>query len=291
MPQRELDVFRFVVLDDEQDVAADVGLSRDNEQNATPPTRVIVRSAAALRTTARVARSSMADLGVATTRVVRAPIVLRALGVVGSITLVVICIVVAVRYERMQPRAASPATRSVMTPVPAVALSRGERVRIQAAALIETVVDRTASVAPPYNGYLYDLPRSAAFERAWRSALSTVPAGQRASNAWLASLQATAAPNEAIETRSGKRYILAWGCDPAACAGRSVVIAYDASTEAVAATLYDGAWHTFGSAAIDDRATLLAQVACQQLGPGKRIPLGANDAAKAKQFIASASFE
>ena len=230
-------------------------------------------------------------------RVVPTPGVLRALGVCASLAVVLFCTVIAVRYARSQPRAVAPAATAaavappLRTPSPTVALSRALRIHMQAAMLIETVVDRTATTPPPFNGYLYDLPRSAAFARSWRSALSSLPAGVGARNPWLASLEITAAPNEAIETRSGERYILAWGCDPSDCARRSVHLAYNAATRAVAATIYDGTWHTFGSATIDDRATLLAQIACQRLGPGKRVPLKPNDAASAERFIASTSFE
>lgn len=302
MPQRELDVFRFVVLDDEAD---EVRLP-DATRSMTRATRLVTRTEATLRAGVQAARSSLGELGSAIQRIVRAPGVLRALGVFASLAVVMFCAVVAVRYARSQPRAATPAapaarmTPPVTTPSPNVArsrarpaatLSRARRIHLQAATLIETVVDRTATASPPFNGYLYDLPRNAAFARSWRSALASLPAGVSARNAWLVSLETTAAPNEAIETRSGERYILAWGCDPSDCVRRSVQLAYNASTGAVAATVYDGAWHTFGSTTIDDRATLLAQIACQRLGPGKRIPLGPNDAASAERFIASTSFE
>jgi hypothetical protein len=287
MPQRELDVFRFVVLDDDPDVAG----APEATRSATPAARIVVQTGTTLLTAVRASRSSLAELASAIRRAVLAPTALRALGVFASLALVVLCVVVALRYERARPRAAPPAAPSVRTPSPAVALSRAMKIHIQAAALIETAVDRTATASPPFNGYLYDLPRSAAFARSWRSALSSLPPGVGARNAWLASLETTAAPNEAIETRSGERYILAWGCDPSACARRSLQLAYNISTGAVAATVHDGALHTFGSRAIDDRATLLAQIACERLGPGKRIPLGAQDAASAKHFIASTSFE
>jgi hypothetical protein len=287
MPQRELDVFRFVVLDDEPDVAGAPGATR----SATLAASLIVRTLATLRMGVGAARSSLAELASAIRRAVLAPTALRALGVFASLALVVLCVVVALRYERARPRAATPAAPSGRSPNPAAAPSRATKIHIQATALIETAVDRTATASPPFNGYLYDLPRSAAFARSWRFALSNLPADVSAGNAWLVRLETTAAPNEAIETRSGERYILAWGCDPSDCARRSVQLAYNASTGAVAATLYDGAWHTFGSTVIDDRATLLAQIACERLGPGKRIPLRANDAANAERFIASTSFE
>ena len=171
-------------------------------------------------------------------------------------------------------------------------LTRAQQIPRAGGGGITTAVDRTSTAVPPFNGYLYDLPRSPAFARSWQSAISALPIGVRASNRWLVTLETTAAPNEAIETRSGQRYILAWGCDPSDCVGRFAEIAYHTSTRALVTNVcLDGTWRTLGSQSIDDRATVLAQTARERLGVREPFPLRARDAEKAEQFIALSSLE
>jgi len=141
---------------------------------------------------------------------------------------------------------------------------------------------------PPFSGYLYDLPRSRAFARSWSAAVATLPDSVRAANPWLVTLEATAAPNEPIQAPQGGKYVLAWGCDPRACRARSIQVAFNVRTGAVAAAAYlDGAWHAFGSGAVDDRATLLASIARARVGLAARFPLPEGGAPAVERFIAA----
>jgi curved DNA-binding protein CbpA len=161
-----------------------------------------------------------------------------------------------------------------------------EAVRSSAQRVAANAVDETSSARPPYDGYLYDLPRNRAFAVAWHNLVATVPNSVRAANLWLVGLNATAEPNEAIATPAGGRYLIAWGCDPHDCASGSVEVAYNQRTGAICALTYvAGGWHALGSTAIDDRATLLAAVASRRLFSGAALPLRGEDAVAADRFI------
>ncbi len=212
---------------------------------------------------------------------------------VAAICLLVLsAIAVVLVREVPHPRAAGQVVQAGRPGGSVTELPRAQQIHAQAVTLIRTAVDRTSTVVPPFNGYLYDLPRSSAFAHSWQSAISALPIGVRTSNRWLVTLETTAAPNEAIETRSGQRYILAWGCDPSDCVARFAEIAYHTSTRAVVTNVcLDGTWRTLGSPSIDDRATVLAQTARERIGVREPFPLRALDAEKAERFIAMTSLE
>jgi hypothetical protein len=163
---------------------------------------------------------------------------------------------------------------------------RGGEIRTRAAAAVVAAQDASAGAAPPYSGYLYDLPRDRAFAASWHRALNAVPQTARAHNAWLANLETTAAPNVSLDVPGAGRYVIAWGCNPRRCRDGVVLMAYNQATRAVcAAAFYGGGWHAFGSAAVDDRAVLLVALARQQLYPDRSFPLAHDDAAGAQRFV------
>jgi hypothetical protein len=165
---------------------------------------------------------------------------------------------------------------------------RGTEVRGQAREVARTAADTTASTEAPFNGYLYDLPRNGAFKVSWSAAVSALPNSVRQANPWLVTLESTAAPNEAIETPEGARYVLATGCDPRDCTQRSLRVVFNRRTGTVAAAAYlAGTWYWFGSDAVVDRGALLATVARARLRIADRFPLPAPGAAAVERFVAA----
>jgi hypothetical protein len=303
----QLDVFRFVV-------DAEPNPSHGHEPARTPKRRPSLQAVGGgtLVAGARAARSRLAHLwsgfsvGIRQLmRVFTVPPIPKIVGAPATtgrsfpaVSVAVICafavaaIAVALVHESPDRRIRGQIARAGRSASSVKELSRAQRIHAQASALVRTAVDRTSTVLPPFNGYLYDLPRSPGFERSWQSMISALPAGVRASNRWLVTLETTATPNEAIETRSGQQYILAWGCDPSNCAGRFAEVAYHVSTRALVTNVcLDGSWRTLGSRSIDDRATVLAQTARERLGVREPFPLRAFDAEKAERFIALSSLE